>query len=208
VNHPEKTGTVVIMLDAVFGEEESSKEALARAARAAWAVASIHLRAQDRVGLLARGKTAAWLPPRGGPRARWMLLHELLSIGRAVEHVPRRLGTYGRIGVPSDALVVGVTSLRSQVFAPELLHFKRIGHTTVALVIDTSDLLLVSETPAGDASLRIWLAQRDAEARKLERGGVPTAVVSPEGGAGPAILSLGRRLDATRKRMATGAAVL
>ena len=78
----------------------------------------------------------------------------------------------------------------------------------MALVIDTSDLLLVAENPVGDASLRIWMAQRDAEARKLERGGIPTAVVTPDGGAGPAILALDRRLDATRKRMGAGAAVL
>jgi len=68
VRHSERTGTVLLFLDAVFSDERSSTEALARAARAAWAVASVHLRAQDRVGLLARGRTTAWLPPQGGRR--------------------------------------------------------------------------------------------------------------------------------------------
>lgn len=201
VNHPERTGTVVIILDTVFTEEERTKEALARAARAAWAVASVHLRAQDRVGLLARGRTTAWLPPRGGPRARWMLMEELLAVGRAAEGFPRHRSARSRIGVPADALIVGVTTLRSQVFAPDLLHFRRAGHTTVTLVIDVSEM----SPDEGDreylAARRIWLGQRESERRILERGGVPTALVSEAGGAGAAILSLRRRLEASRSRV-------
>ncbi|MGD2123249.1 MAG: DUF58 domain-containing protein [Gemmatimonadota bacterium] len=200
VNHPERTGTVLILLDAVFSEEEQTKEALARAARAAWAVASVHLKAQDRVGLLARGRTAGWLPPRGGPRARWMLMEELLGVGRAAEDPLARKRARRRIQVPADALIVGVTNLRSQVFAPDLLHFRRVGHTTVALVIDTSDLLPGGENQADTLARRIWLAQRDSEQRSLERGGVPTALVTGDAGAAPAILTLRRRLDASRNR--------
>lgn len=59
VHHPERTGTVLIMLDTFFTDEETGTESLARAARAAWAVASVHLRAQDRVGFLAKGKTVS-----------------------------------------------------------------------------------------------------------------------------------------------------
>jgi len=205
VNHPERTGTVVILLDAVFSQESGSREALARAARAAWAVASVHLRAQDRVGLLARGRTAAWLPPQGGPRARWMLLDELLSVGRAAEDLMRRRPVAGRIGIPADALIVGVTSLRSQVFPPDLLHFKRTGHTTVALVIDTSDLLPPATSRVEEAARKIWLAQREAGRYRLERGGIPTALVTPGGGAGLAILTLRRRLDGSRRKIQAGA---
>jgi uncharacterized protein (DUF58 family) len=80
VRHSERTGTVLLVLDAVYGDELWNREALARAARAAWAVASVHLRAQDRVGLLAQGRSTAWLPPQGGRRARWMLLEEQLEV--------------------------------------------------------------------------------------------------------------------------------
>ncbi len=200
VNHPERTGTVVLLLDTVFSEQERTKEALARAARAAWAVALVHLRAQDRVGLLARGKTAAWLPARGGPRARWLLMEELLSVGRAAEDLVRQRRPNNRIGIPADALIVGVTSLRSQIFAPDLLHFRRAGHTTVALVIDTSELFPEEGNRLDHAARRIWLAQRDAERQSLERGGVPTALVTNTGGAGAAILTLRRRLETSRKR--------
>lgn len=198
VNHPERTGTVVLVLEAVFSDREASTEALARAARGAWAVASMHLQAQDRVGLLARGRTAAWLPPQGGGRARWMLLEELLSVGRAVQDGSRRRQTKARAHIPSDALIVGVTTLRSQAFPSELLHYRRAGLATVALVIDTSDLVPGSHGPAERAARRIWVARRDVERRILERGGVPTALVPPSGDLGSAIAGLRRRMRPAR----------
>ena len=133
-----------------------------RAARATWAVASMHLRAQDRVGLLARGRTAAWLPPRSGRRARLMLMDELLSVGRAAEDATRRRMPGRRVLVPADALVVGVTSLQSHTFAPNLIRYRRVGHATVALVIDTSDLLPEVEDRVDAAARRTWFAERKA----------------------------------------------
>jgi uncharacterized protein (DUF58 family) len=205
VHHPERTGTVLLLLDAVFSDETSSTEALARAARAAWAVTSVHLRAQDRVGLLARGRTAAWLPPRGGRRARWMLLDELLTVGRAAQDLSRRRYARGRVAVPADALVVGVTSLRSQTFVPDLLRYRRAGHATVALVIDTSDLLADAGSRMDAAARRVWIAQRDGERHALERGGVPTALVTAAEGVGAAVLTLRRRVNAMRPPTRVGA---
>lgn len=193
VHHPERTGTVLILLDAFFADDEAGQESLARAARAAWAVASVHLAAQDRVGLLARGPTAAWLPPRGGRRARWLLVEELLAVGGAAEDVWRRRRG-GRTAVPADALVVGVTGLRGPGFAEALLHYRRTGHTAAALVIDTYDLLPPARDETDEAARRIWLAQREASRYQLDRSGVPTALVTVAGGVGPAISSLRRRM--------------
>jgi uncharacterized protein (DUF58 family) len=196
VRHSERTGTVLLLLDAVFSDERSSTEALARAARAAWAVASIHLRAQDRVGLLARGRSTAWLPPQGGRRARWLLLEELLAVGAAADDLRGRSRRTSRAVVPHDALIVAVTSLHSQLFAQNLLHYRRAGHTAVALVIDAEDLLPDADGHLDAAARRIWLAQRDAERYHLERGGIPTALVTTSQGVGPAISALRRRMSA------------
>jgi uncharacterized protein (DUF58 family) len=206
VHHPERTGTVLLLLDAFFGDDRRGREVLARAARTAWAVASVHLRAQDRVGLLAHGRTAAWLPPRGGRRARWLLLDELLAVGGAAEDRWRRRHLSARVVVPTDALVVGVTSLRSRHFVRDLLHHRRAGHTTVALVIDTSDLLPHAGSRVDAASRRILLAQLEAERHALERGGVPTALITASEGVGQAISSLRRRTAASRPPGAVAAA--
>lgn len=199
VHHPERTGTVLLLLDASFSSPRRSGEALARAARAAWAVASTHLEAQDRVGLLAQGRTAAWLPPQGGRRARWLLLDQLLTVGGAAEDIWRRRRLGGRVVVPADALIVGVTALRSRTFARRLLHARRIGHPTAALVIDEEDLLPQGSEEVDTAARRVWVAQREAERHRLERRGVVTALVSPGRGAGPAVSALRRRMRARRR---------
>jgi uncharacterized protein (DUF58 family) len=203
VHHPERTGTVLLLLDAFVPSDRTARESLARAARAAWAVASAHLQAQDRVGLLAQGRSTAWLPPRGGRRARWMLLDELLAVGGDAENRrPRRLRA--RAVVPPDALVVGITGLRWPWFIGDLLHHRRAGRATVALVIDTSDLVPEGEGAADAAARRLWRAQREAERQRLERGGVPTVLVTESGGVAPAISSLRRRMSSWQ---ATRAAV-
>jgi uncharacterized protein (DUF58 family) len=191
---------VLLLLDAFVSDDAAGAEALARAARAAWAVASAHLHAQDRVGLLARGRTVAWLAPRGGRRARWQLLDELLAVGGAAAAYWRPRRRQGRIVVPTDALIVGVTGLGWRWFVRDLLHHRRAGHATVALVIDTADLLPTGETRIDAAARRIWLAQRDAERHTLDRGGVPTALVTGAAGVGPAISSLRRRMGALHGR--------
>lgn len=198
VHHPERTGSVLLLLDGFQGGERARSEALARAARAAWAVASIHLRAQDRVGLLSQGPRPAWLPPQGGQRARWMLLDALLTVGSAVEDRSQRRRLGARVAVPADALVVGITSLRSRAFVGSLLHHRRAGHTTVALVLDTSDLLPDAADRLDQAVRRIWLADRAAVRHGLERGGVPTALVIQASGVAPAIAALQRRTERRR----------
>lgn len=194
VHHPERTGTVLLLLDAVLRSDRDSAEVLARAARTAWAVASVHLKAQDRVGLLAQGRTAAWLPPQGGRRARMLLLDELLAVGGAAEDRWRNRRPRSRVVIPADALIVGITSLGTRMFVRNLLHYRRTGHSAVALVLDAEDLL----PPVGDdterTARRVWLAQRDASRFSLERGGIPTAMVTGVAGVAAATSALRRRM--------------
>jgi uncharacterized protein (DUF58 family) len=196
VRHPERTGTVVVLLDASVDDSATGAEGLARAARAAWAVAEVHLRAQDRVGLLTGGRTTTWLPPTAGRRARWMLLDELLGVGGAAED--RRMSrSRSRVDVPGDALVVAVTTLRSPVFNRQLVHHRRSGRTTAALVIDTADLVPPPADVVDAAAQRLWRAEIAVERHRLERAGVPTALVAGDA-VGPAISSLRRVVDRRR----------
>jgi uncharacterized protein (DUF58 family) len=199
VHHPERTGTVLILLDTFFGGEGTSDDALTRAARLAWALASVHLRVQDRVGLLGRGRAPAWVPPQGGRRARWLLLDELLAVGGLAEAGGRRERRQGRVLVPGDALIVGVTSLRSRSLARDLVHYRRIGHATGALVIDTSDLPGAAVTRADAAARRLWFARREVERHALERSGVPTALVRSGEAVGSSISALRRRMRALER---------
>lgn len=200
VRHPERTGTVVLLIDVAVDGSASSTEALARTARAAWAVADVHLQAQDRVGLVASGRTTAWLPPASGRRARWILLDELLAVGGAAED-RRVTRPMQRVTLPADALVVGVTTLRSPSFTRQLVHHRRKGHATGALVIETADLVAPPADIVDAAAQRLWRGEVEVERHRLERSGVPTALVSGDDVA-PAIVALrrvlARRTGATR----------
>ncbi|HSJ24848.1 MAG TPA: DUF58 domain-containing protein [Longimicrobiales bacterium] len=198
VHHSERTGTVLLLLDAVFSRSPRGTEALTRAARAAWAVASAHLNAQDRVGLLALGRTTAWISPRSGRRARWLLLEELLAVGSAAEDPHLRPRVSRRPQVPADALIIGVTSLQSRDYVRALLHYRRIGHPAAALVIDTSDIPAGGDGIVDATARRLWLAQREGTRQELERAGVATALVGAGQGVGPAVSALRRRLVAMK----------
>ena len=150
---------------------------------------------QDRVGLLSWGRTVAWVPPLTGRRARLLLMDELLSVGGAEQDPLRRRLEGGRVAIPSDAMVVGVTGLRSRYFVQGLMRYRHAGHTVAALVVDIADLLPPPKTRADEAALRVWLAQRDAERFALDRRGVATAVVSESPGVGPAISTLRRKMS-------------
>ena len=81
--HPERSGDVVIVLDAfpdsLRGQTEVGEDVILRAGRAAWAIAREHLDANDRVGFVAEGANPVWLPPGTGRRARYALLQALLD---------------------------------------------------------------------------------------------------------------------------------
>jgi hypothetical protein len=90
-----------------------------------------------------------------------------------------------------------VTTLRSPVFNRQLVHHRRSGRTTAALVIDTADLVPPPADVVDAAAQRLWRAEIDVERHRLERAGVPTALVAGDA-VGPAISSLRRVVDRRR----------
>ena len=109
--------------------------------------------------------------------------------------------------VPADALVVGVTSLLGHTFGPDLIRYRRSGHATVALVIDTSDLLPEPKDRVDVAARRLWFADRARERRALERAGIPTALVEGTTGVGAAVLALRRRMNALLQPTRAGSSI-
>src|SRR5690606_39941604 len=109
-HHPELAGDVVIAIDALTDGSAASTAVLARAARAAWALASVHLRANDRVGLAGLGGSTQWLPPAGGRLARYRLLETLLRIGGEAADRVVMMSRRG-VDVPPGALIIALTSL-------------------------------------------------------------------------------------------------
>jgi uncharacterized protein (DUF58 family) len=176
-HHVERAGEVVLLIDtsadAIADASNLGQEALARGARAAWAVANVHLKAHDRVGLLTHGRVSTWLAPDSGNRARHQLLGTLLAVGadaaanrRTVSGTPERL-------VPPDALVVGLSPLWDGRLVTMLQSLRAKGRNVTMIVIDMSDQL-PSETIEQQWSQRLFQQLVEARLAALERSGIPT----------------------------------
>lgn len=174
--HPELAGEVVIVLDAFGDGSATSNRALVRAARVAWALISVHLRANDRVGLAGIGGSTQWLPPGGGRLARYRLLETLLRIGgeaAAGRSVP---SGFHRLPVPSSALVVALSPLEDQASLDALTAWRARGRSVVVAWIDTSELF----QPAFGAealAARVWRLEVELRRRALGKVGVPVVDV-------------------------------
>lgn len=208
VHHPERTAAVVLLLDG-FVEVGTPPGSLDRAARVVWSVARHHLDAGDRVGLLASGTTPVWLSPVSGRRARWQVLDALLTVGSRVVGSPTTTTTVGRarasapgreVALPADAIVLGVSPLQSDAFAAAVVRHARLGRPTVVIAVETADLLAPPADETERAARRLWSAEVDARAERLQRAGIPTVQVIDD--ARPAIHLLAGRTPRRPRRVA------
>ena len=200
-HHPERSGEVVVVVDAFVDGSADSTEALARSARAAWAVASVHLQANDRVGLVGIGRTLTWLHPGGGRRARYALLEALLAIGGTASDDPDAYGVGPLWAVPPSALVVGLTPLHDRRIIGTLQSWRSRGRAVAAIVIDTSDRFAPAASTVEAHARRIWSLELQRRQRELADVGIPVITWSGDGAIGAVIAGLRQARDAPTVRM-------
>ncbi|TVP46216.1 MAG: DUF58 domain-containing protein [Gemmatimonadales bacterium] len=188
-HHPELSGEVVIVLDAFGDGSRISTETLAQAARAAWALASVHLRANDRVGLAGIGRSTQWLPPGGGRLARYRLLQTLLRIGGEAAAGRSVAPSLHRIRVPPAALILAISSLENMESLDALRGWRSRGRSVVVARIDAFDTL-ETLTPSEALALRLWRLELELRRRSLAQVGIPVVSVragEPMAGVVPAL---------------------
>jgi uncharacterized protein (DUF58 family) len=180
VRHPERTGDVVLLLDASADDAEERAPWLPRAGRLAWALARAHLDHHDRVGLVGFGGYTSWVTLGGGERAAYAVLDKLLAIrprgvtaNRTLAWLPPRL-------LPVDAAVVALTPLHSPATIDILADLRRRGRRVAAVVIDTSDLYPARPTDEAAAlARRFWTLELDRRVALLQGAGVIAARWGP-----------------------------
>ncbi len=130
LRHPDRSTTVVLVLDAfqVYGHQRG--DAFRRSIRATLGLARLHLNAQDPVGLLVVGMGIRWFSPNLGPRHLHGMTDALLDLsttnwadrGRHRQHVERL--------VPPDAVVMAVSPLTDRRFSDVLTKLLLRGQST------------------------------------------------------------------------------
>lgn len=191
-HHPERSADVLIAIDAFVDRSSGSTEVLARAARAAWALASIHLRANDRVGLIGLGGRTQWLRPTGGRRAKYQLLEALLSVGGELTDSATRHDIHLRAAVPASALVVALTPLHDPRTIRTLQSWHARGRSVSVVVIETRDLLGEPPSIADALARRLWSIRLDQHRRELTDVGIPLVTAAGDGSIPSAFSALRR----------------
>jgi uncharacterized protein (DUF58 family) len=187
--HQEESGDVVIVIDAFGDGSPASEEGIARAARAAWALASVHLQSNDRVGLAAPGGPTSWLPPQGGRRARYRLFETLLSL-RDGDGSESSLVVHGAL--PPAALIIALSDLHDSRMLHLLRGWRAHGRSVAVAMMDTCDLLDPPVTPEEAAAVRIWGLELERRRRNLAGLGIPVVPLADGGPVGAVVSALRR----------------
>ncbi len=198
-HHPEVSGDVVIALDARDDGSELARRILTRTARTAWALATMHMRANDRVGLVGLGRSTRWLPPAGGRLAKYMLMETLLGIGgEAADGVTT---SRRQVDVPAGALIIGLTPLHDDDTLLTLLRWRARGRSLAVIVIDPDDATAPAATPSERLAARLWGLELDARIAALRRRGVAVVRAPVDGSMGPVISGLRRARQRSGRRV-------
>lgn len=183
-HHPERSGEVVILLDAFIDSgwelSDAARQALVTAARATWAITRAHLTAQDRVGVASVGRIPVWLPPAAGAKARYTILEALLSVGAVLEGKIYGSEPVNAGRIPPAALVVFVSPLWDDRYLPPVQRLQARGRETAVLQLATADLLPPPTSDAEALARRLFELGVADRADALRGSGIPVVAWSPE----------------------------
>jgi uncharacterized protein (DUF58 family) len=200
--HPERSGDVVIVVDAfpdsLRGQTEVGEDLILRAGRAAWAIAREHLAANDRVGFIVEGANPVWLPPGAGRRARYALLQALLDAFSMSAAAQSEIPPVRRFQVPPSALVIGISPLGRERMLRMMIGLRGAGRAVAVMAIDTTDWLTENSPGLPEVALRLARLTFEERIATLRRKGVPVVEWRPGDDLGRAVRSLGRVRHGTR----------
>jgi len=172
LRHPDRSTTVVLVLDAYGSFGDGEENTLRRTVRAAMGIARLHLDLQDPVGLLLLGHGRRWLEPQLGIGHLASLTDALLELSTQswgdLRHRRQRLDLL----LPVDSVVVAISPLLNEVFGqllqPLLARAQQV-HVIEPIYRMPERLVLPDEEDNGDpsAAWRIFSIEQQLRRRAL-----------------------------------------
>jgi len=136
---PDRSATVVVIVDAHDGESEARSTTQRRSVAAAMALARGHLSNHDPVGLLVVGHTVRWLPPRLGRNQLHRIADELISVSNAPDASLRMYRPPAIHNISKETIVVAVTPLRDPLMVSLVAELRSRGNTIAVLAPEVEE---------------------------------------------------------------------
>lgn len=134
LRHPDRSTTMVVVVDAHEGDTDHQRAMQRRSANAALSLARSHLAMHDQVGVLVVGHTLRWLPPKLGRNHLFHIADSLIALSNAPEASLRLYRPPAVASIPSEAIVVAVTPLLDPLMTALIAELRSRGNPVSALV--------------------------------------------------------------------------
>lgn len=174
LRHPDRSTTVVVVVDAHDGAERDKQTTQRRSVAAAMALTRGHLAMHDRVGLLVVGHTLRWLPPKLGRNQLFGIADQLIAVSNAPDASLRMYRSPAIASIPGNAIVVAVSPLRDPLMVALVAELRSRGNSVSVLMPDTTSRTRpnrIASTATGQAR-RLAAAEQAIGVQSLREHGV------------------------------------
>ncbi|MEM7095661.1 MAG: DUF58 domain-containing protein [Actinomycetota bacterium] len=127
LRHPDRSTSVVVMLDATTDLGGSKIDDLRRGVQAALGLARLHVAAQDPVGVLLVGGGMRWIEPALGREHLYRIADVMLDLSQPTWWTRPRSNAMADRMVPADAVIVAVSGLEDARFVEMLTELRASG---------------------------------------------------------------------------------
>ena len=177
--HPERSSTVVLVLDAFADVGTEDESSLDLAVRGATSVAIACLRRRDRVGLLTVGGEVRWLLPAMGIRQLYRIVNSLMETQLALNYFWPTVDAIPKHVIPAGALVVFLSPLVDRRMSGILADLHARGRDVAVVEISVDELLPDPATERERLARRLWSLNRESTRYEYREHGIPISEWKP-----------------------------
>lgn len=174
--HPDRSGEVVLFLDSFTSAGVDRDDTLSRSVELARSLASRHLSANDRVGLVDLGGVFRWLRPGDGSTQAHRIAEVLADSEVVASTVDKPLEVIPVRALPHRSLVVALSPLLDPRGIATLARMRARSLDVAVVEVVPDDAVVRRGDERGELAYRIWQLEREAMRSDLRRKGIGVAM--------------------------------
>lgn len=172
---PERSGEVVLFLDSFVSIGDERTSTLRRAVEVAGALASRHISANDRVGLVDLGGVFRWVKPGGGTAQLYRIVEALVDTEVLATAANKTIDVFPVRALPRQALVVALTPLVDRQGIEAIATMRARGFDVAVIEIPPGELVPPPPGRRGELAHRLWELERHQVREDLRSRGIAVA---------------------------------